>query len=104
MKQHRKWRIFLGLVVACGVLSQAAMADGTTAAGTRERAERSPAFKLSLEQMDRVRGGIWDYSNRLGILGQQLEDIQDRNYGDPFGPKTLDQAAHQALEGWVSVP
>jgi hypothetical protein len=104
MKQHRKWLVSLGLVAACAVLSQTAAADGTTAAGAPQRAERSPAFKLSLEQMDKVRGGIWDYSNRLGILGQQLEDAQDRNYGDPFGPKTLDQAAHQALEGWVSVP
>jgi len=51
-----------------------------------------------------VGGGIWDYSNRLGMLGQMLEDRQDRNYGDPFGPKTIDEAAHQALEGWVSIP
>jgi hypothetical protein len=51
-----------------------------------------------------VSGGIWDYSNRLGLLGQMLEDIQDRNYGDPFHPSTLDAAAHQALEGWVSLP
>jgi hypothetical protein len=52
-----------------------------------------------------VSGGIWDYSNRLGpFLGQMLEDRQDRNYGDPFGVKTIDEAAHQALEGWVSIP
>jgi hypothetical protein len=52
-----------------------------------------------------VSGGIWDYSNRLGpFLGQMLEDHQDRNYGDPFGVKTIDEAANQALEGWVSIP
>lgn len=55
-------------------------------------------------ELSRINGGIWDYSNRLGMLGQMLEDRQDRNYGNPFGPKTLDQAAHQALEGWVSIP
>ena len=65
---------------------------------------------LSLEtvkpsELTRVDGGVWDYSNRLGPhLGQMLEDRQDRNYGNPFGPKTLDAAAHQALEGWVSIP
>lgn len=59
---------------------------------------------LDAKAMSSVRGGIWDYSNRLGMLGQMLEDHQDRNYGDPFGPKTLDEAANQALEGWVSVP
>ena len=51
-----------------------------------------------------VSGGVWDYSNRLGMLGQMLEDRQDRNYGDPFNPQTIDAAAHQALEGWVSIP
>lgn len=64
-----------------------------------------PAIEtLDVKAMSAVRGGIWDYSNRLGMLGQMLEDQQDRNYGDPFGPKTLDEATHQALEGWVSVP
>jgi hypothetical protein len=33
-----------------------------------------------------------------------LEANQDRHYGNPFGTKTLDEAAHQALEGWVSIP
>jgi hypothetical protein len=59
---------------------------------------------LDAGSMNEVSGGIWDYSNRLGMLGQMLEDKQDRGYGDPFGPKTLDEAAHQGLEGWVSVP
>jgi hypothetical protein len=59
---------------------------------------------LSAEQLAAVRGGIWDYSNRLGLLGEMLEAKQDRNYGDPFGPKTLDEAAAQVHEGWVSVP
>ena len=60
--------------------------------------------ELDAQAVRKVSGGIWDYSNRLGILGQMLEDAQDCNYGDPFGPKTLDEAAHQALEGWISVP
>lgn len=59
---------------------------------------------LDTQALHAVSGGIWDYSNRLGMLGQMLEDRQDRNYGNPFGPKTLDEAAHQALEGWISVP
>ncbi|MGH8548633.1 MAG: hypothetical protein ACRERU_08555 [Methylococcales bacterium] len=29
---------------------------------------------LSVSAMAEVRGGIWDYSNRLGMLGQHLED------------------------------
>jgi hypothetical protein len=68
------------------------------------------AAQLTLEtvgmpELTLVSGGIWDYSNRLGpFLGQMLEDRQDRNYGDPFGVKTIDEAAHQALEGWVSIP
>jgi len=60
--------------------------------------------ELGNDALQMVSGGIWDYSNRLGMLGQMLEDIQDRNYGDPFNPTTLDAAAHQALEGWVSIP
>ena len=103
MKQHSKLIPTLGMIAAFS-LSQAVAADGEASAGTREEADRSAMYELSSDQMDHVRGGIWDYSNRLGILGQQLEDAQDRNYGDPFGPKTLDEAAHQALEGWVSIP
>jgi hypothetical protein len=104
MKQQRQLIITLGLITALSGLSQVMAADETTPAGTQEQANRSSAYELSAEQMDNVRGGIWDYSNRLGMLGQMLEDAQDRNYGDPFGPKTLDEAAHQALEGWVSIP
>ena len=105
MKQQRKLIITVGLIAALSGLSQAMAADQTTSADTQEQANRSLAYELSAEQMDNVRGGIWDYSNRLGpYLGQMLEDRQDRNYGDPFGPKTLDEAAHQALEGWVSIP
>jgi hypothetical protein len=60
---------------------------------------------VEMSELTWVSGGIWDYSNRLGpFLGQMLEDRQDRNYGDPFGVKTIDEAAHQALEGWVSIP
>jgi hypothetical protein len=29
---------------------------------------------LGGEDLARIRGGIWDYSNRLGVLGQMLED------------------------------
>jgi hypothetical protein len=104
MKQQTKLIITVGLIASLSGLSQAIAADQTTSADTQEQANRSLAYELSAEQMDNVRGGIWDYSNRLGILGQMLEDAQDRNYGDPFGPKTLDEAAHQALEGWVSIP
>jgi hypothetical protein len=65
--------------------------------------------RLTLEAVEAselasVSGGIWDYSNRLGMLGEMLEANQDRHYGNPFGTKTLDEAAHQALEGWVSIP
>jgi hypothetical protein len=60
--------------------------------------------ELDCETLHGIKGGIWDYSNRLGLLGQMLEDRQDRNYGDPLHPKTLDAAAHQALEGWISIP
>ncbi|MCB1913894.1 MAG: hypothetical protein KDG53_18690 [Rhodocyclaceae bacterium] len=64
----------------------------------------SAPYELDARAQQAVGGGVWDYSNRLGLLGQMLEDAQDRNYGDPFGPKTIDEAAHQALEGWVSIP
>lgn len=64
----------------------------------------SEVAELDITAAQMVSGGIWDYSNRLGMLGQMLEDRQDRNYGDPFNPKTIDAAAHQALEGWVSIP
>ena len=60
--------------------------------------------ELDTDVLRSVSGGIWDYSNRLGLLGQMLEAIQDRNYGNPFNPSTLDASAHQALEGWVSIP
>ena len=60
---------------------------------------------VEMSELTHVSGGIWDYSNRLGpFLGQMLEDRQDRNYGDPFGVKTIDEAAAQALQGWVSIP
>jgi hypothetical protein len=55
-------------------------------------------------ELQQVNGGIWDYSNRLGALGEHLEQWKDRKYGDLFNPKNLDEAAGQALQGWVSVP
>lgn len=64
----------------------------------------SDYLELDATAVKMVSGGIWDYSNRMGYLGAILEAQQDRKYGDPFGPKTLDEAAHQALEGWVSIP
>jgi hypothetical protein len=54
-------------------------------------------------ELTQVSGGIWRYTSRLGAAGAQLEARQDSKYGDPFGPKTLDEAAHMALEGWVSI-
>jgi hypothetical protein len=30
--------------------------------------------ELDDKDLARIRGGIWDYSNRLGVLGQMLED------------------------------
>lgn len=59
---------------------------------------------LLADDMAEVRGGIWDYSNRLGMLGQMLEDRQDRPYGDPLNADTLDEAADQVNQGWVTVP
>ena len=60
---------------------------------------------VDVSEMTQVSGGIWDYVNRLGpFLGQQLADKQDGKYGVTMHPGTLDAAAHQALEGWVSVP
>ena len=77
-------------------------------AAMKTQAQHDTQLKMeTVEQSELtgISGGIWDYSNRLGPhLGQMLEDRQDRNYGNPFGPKTLDEAAHQALEGWVSIP
>ena len=39
-----------------------------------------------------------------GAAGAQMEARQEEKYGNPFGPKSLDEAAHQALENWVSIP
>ena len=50
-----------------------------------------------------VSGGIWDYSNRMGYLGAILEAKQDAKYGNVLNPSTLDAAAAQALDGWVSI-
>ena len=50
-----------------------------------------------------VSGGIWDYSNRMGYLGSILEAQQDSKYGNVLNPTTLDAAAAQALDGWVSI-
>jgi hypothetical protein len=69
----------------------------------KQASDNSGILELGMEELSHARGGIWDYSNRLGVLGQMLEDIKDRNYGDLLHPKTLDAAAAQALQGWVSI-
>jgi hypothetical protein len=38
------------------------------------------------------------------LLGSILEPQNNAKYGDLRTPKTLDGAAKQALQGWVSVP
>ena len=35
--------------------------------------------EVDLHAMREIRGGIWDYSNRLGLLGQHLEDRRDKS-------------------------
>ena len=66
------------------------------------------AKQLKLETVESsellsVSGGIWDYSNRMGYLGSILEAKQDAKYGNVLNPSTLDEAAAQALQGWVSI-
>ena len=70
---------------------------------TRQLVETSTLQSVETSDLTHVEGGIWDYSNRLGMLGQMLEDRQDRKYGVSFDPKTIDAAAGQALQGWVSI-
>jgi len=59
---------------------------------------------LEMSKLDLVSGGIWKYSSRLGAAGEQLEQRQIEKYGVVFNPGTIDGAAHQALENWVSIP
>jgi hypothetical protein len=59
---------------------------------------------LDASELTQINGGIWDYSNRLGFLGQHLENRPGRNYGVSFNPKNLDEAARQALQGWITIP
>jgi len=59
---------------------------------------------LEMSELDLVSGGIWKYSSRLGAAGEQLEQRQVEKYGVVFNPGTIDGAAHQALEGWVTIP
>ena len=60
--------------------------------------------ELSDAELASIAGGIWKYSSRLGAAGEQLEERQDAKYGVVFNPGTIDAAAHQALEGWVTIP
>jgi hypothetical protein len=48
--------------------------------------------ELGREDLARIRGGIWDYSNRLGGLGQMLEDRKNPPTLGENGP-TIDDAA-----------
>lgn len=48
--------------------------------------------ELGTNEMAEIRGGIWDYSNRLGILGQQLEDRGTTSVGGN-GPSIEDGAS-----------
>jgi hypothetical protein len=59
---------------------------------------------VETEELTQVNGGIWRYTSRLGAAGAQMEARQEEKYGNPFGPTSLDEAAHQALENWVSIP
>ena len=49
---------------------------------------------LGADEMAEMRGGIWDYSNRLGSLGQTLED--NRNHTIILGGSglSIDDAAN----------
>ena len=63
--------------------------------------------KLTTANLENVKGGIWDYSNRLGYVGEQLEANKDQRYG--WGglldaPKNLDDAYNRNFQGWVTVP
>src|SRR5262245_61501345 len=48
--------------------------------------------ELHADDMDKVHGGIWDYSNRLGLLGQQLEDRRNPVVVGGNGPSIEDGA------------
>jgi hypothetical protein len=72
-----------------------------------KQVQQNAASKLETVEMSEllvISGGIWDYSNRLGILGEMLEADQNAKYDDLINPKTLDGAASLALKGWVSLP
>lgn len=48
---------------------------------------------LSVSAMAEIRGGIWDYSNRLGMLGQQLEDSRSPSTSIWDNGTSIDDAA-----------
>jgi hypothetical protein len=58
---------------------------------------------VDASELTLVNGGIWDYSNRLGFLGEMLEAQQNAQYDDLINPKNLDQAADQVNHGWVAL-
>lgn len=51
------------------------------------------SIDLDTAAMTEICGGIWDYSNRLGLLGQQLEDRRNPSVpGTDNGPSIEDGA------------
>lgn len=60
-------------------------------------------IELDADAIQAVSGGIWDYSNRLGYLGEHLEELKNLGRPDYFNPKNLDEAANQVNLGWVSL-
>jgi hypothetical protein len=48
---------------------------------------------LDLSAMSEIRGGVWDYSNALGMPGQQLEDRRNPSTPGDNGPSIEDGAS-----------
>ena len=50
--------------------------------------------ELGAGEMAEIRGGIWDYSNRLGYLGQVLEDNRDHGISPGGGGLSVEDGAN----------
>ena len=50
--------------------------------------------ELGVNEMAGIQGGTWDYSNRLGSLGQTLEDNRDHAVFPGGGGLTIEGAAN----------
>lgn len=50
--------------------------------------------ELVAGEMAEIRGGIWDYSNRLGYLGQVLEDNRDHGVSLGGGGLSVEDGAN----------